>query len=364
MENENRERILKNYTTPGYSYAFSGRKQVADALNISQEDVNRNILSHNYSYPLHRDFKRPKYYNPYFIFSPRQQIQCDLIDVQRLKNENNDVHYILVCIDTFTRYAWVRGMRDKTAVNCEKALSDILEKMNPLFPKTVVFDKGTEFLNKKVLLLLKKYKIKVINPTSPSKAAYAERFNRTLQSLIYKYMTEKQTNRYIDVLQNLVETYNLRPHRSIDYFSPREAEKIENMSEIRNILMKNRRKVIEKGRNMKPKFKIGDIVRIKKEKRVFDRGYQETFSREFFKVSKINHKRPIPTYSVKSMNNNEDIKGDFYANELQLIKGDVWKIEKIIKERKRRGKKEFFVKWLDFDENHNSWVSERDMENV
>ena len=39
----------------------------------------------------------------------------------------------------------------------------------------------------------------------------------------------------------------------------------------------------------------------------------------------------------------------------------VYKIEHILKERKRKGKKQFFVKWEGYGQEHNSWVDETDM---
>ena len=361
MKEEDRQKVLKDYTTPGNPLAFTSRGGIAKRISKNSNKANREILSYNYSYPLHRVYKRPKYFNPVFSYSPREQVQCDLLDIKRLKEENNGVQYLFVCIDIFSRFAWVRSMKNKTAEVSEEVLSNIFESMDPLLPKSIAFDKGTEFLNQKVKRLLADRKIKIINPTSPSKAVFAERFIRTFKSLIYRYLTEKQTNRYIDELQNLVNTYNLRPHRSLNFNSPSEAERDINIDKFRDIFMNNRRTTIEKGRQMKMQFQIGDIVRIYKVKRVFDKEYEERFSREYFQVVARDHSKPIPTYTVKSLNKGDIITGNFYANELQLVQGDIWKIEKIIKERKVRKKKQFFVKWLDFDDQHNSWIGEDDL---
>jgi hypothetical protein len=42
-----------------------------------------------------------------------------------------------------------------------------------------------------------------------------ERFNRSIRDLIDKYMTEYNTNKYIDVLDKLVSNYNNRKHTVI-----------------------------------------------------------------------------------------------------------------------------------------------------
>ena len=41
----------------------------------------------------------------------------DLIDVQQLAPFNDGIKYLLAVIDTFTRYAFVWGLTDKTGLN-------------------------------------------------------------------------------------------------------------------------------------------------------------------------------------------------------------------------------------------------------
>ena len=81
----------------------------------------------------------------------------------------------------------------------------------------------------------------------------------------------------------------------------------------------------------KPKFKVGDKVRISKYKRnVFDKGYTPNWTEELFIIDKIQYTNPI-TYELKDLNN-EEIKGSFYEPELLKAKQDVF--EEIIKRNK------------------------------
>lgn len=60
-------------------------------------------------------------------------------------------------------------------------------------------------------------------------------------------------------------------------------------------------------------------------------------------------------------------KGTFYAQELQKINvnlKDAFKIEKIVKTRKRGGNKEYFVKWKYWPDKFNSWVPEADVKSL
>lgn len=55
---------------------------------------------------------------------------------------------------------------------------------------------------------------------------------------------------------------------------------------------------------------------------------------------------------------NQKVSGAVYADELQLAKqSDVYLVEKVIR---RRGD-QVYVKWLGFNNEHNSWIPEKDM---
>jgi len=357
--------ILRRYVTPGEDIAFSSRKTIAKEANLTQEQANQDILSHNYSYTLHREYKSPRTYNPYFSYRPRDQVQCDLIDMQKLSDMNGGYKYILVCIDIFSRKAWARPLASKQGLLTANNMFDIFLEMEPFLPKTILFDRGKEFLNQHVAKLLAEKNIKVILPGSYIKASLAERYNKTFQSLLYRSMTERQSYNYVNTLQHFVKTYNKRMHSAFNnLFSPETAELPENIQSIRQIQINNRSKTIIKGRQMRPKFKIGDKVRIQKEKGVFDRGYNETSSEEYFEVIAVNHRLPIITYTLRSLDKNDVIIGGYYAEELQLVQGEVYKIEKIIKSRKGKKGKEHYVKWLHFGPQHNSWVNEKDVSRV
>lgn len=363
IKNELRNDILKRYVTPGDKIAFSSRRAIAKETNSTQNQANKDILSYNDAYTLHREYKRPRIYNPYFAYLPRDQVQCDLIDMQNLSDKNEGYKYILVCVDIFSRKAWVRPLISKQGLITAKSMADILLEMDPFLPKCMLFDHGKEFLNQFVQKLLDEKNIKVLLPGSQIKAAYAERFNRSFQSIVYRDMSHRQSYRYIDYLQDNLKTYNNTEHSSFNFlFSPNEAEMPENIQKVRQIQITNRSDIIFKGKQMKAKFKVGDKVRIQKEKGVFDRGYKETSNPEYFEIVSINHRLPVITYTIRSLDRNDVIVGGYYAEELQLVQGDVYKIEKVLKSRKVKGKeKEFFIKWLHFGPQHNSWIKQSDL---
>ena len=111
----------------------------------------------------------------------------------------------------------------------------------------------------------------------------------------------------------------------------------------------------------KPRFKIGDKVRISKYKRkVFDKGYTPNWTEEIFLVDKIQSTNPI-TYRLKDLTN-EEIQGSFYETELLRAKQDVFRIDKVI--RRDYKKKQALVKWLGYSDDFNSWIPLKDLQDL
>ena len=82
---------------------------------------------------------------------------------------------------------------------------------------------------------------------------------------------------------------------------------------------------------------------------------------EIFTVSEVFQTNP-PTYSLKDYDD-EKIEGTFYDTEVQKVikMDDIYKIEKILKTRRRGRVKEYLVKWKGYPDKFNSWVNEKDM---
>ena len=93
---------------------------------------------------------------------------------------------------------------------------------------------------------------------------------------------------------------------------------------------------------------------------LFTREYDEKWTGEIFKVVKRFRRDGLVLYKLKDFLG-EDIKGSFYQAELQKvsIKDDkVWKVEKVLKKRKRRGKVEYLVRWKHWPKKFDSWVTD------
>jgi hypothetical protein len=108
-------------------------------------------------------------------------------------------------------------------------------------------------------------------------------------------------------------------------------------------------------------LKVGQYVRISKYKGKFEKGYLANWSREIFRIKLVKRTQPV-TYVIEDQNDNE-MRGTFYRQELQAISNlpDTFRIESILAHRKRQGRKQILVKWADYPEEFNSWVDARDV---
>ncbi|XP_065639468.1 uncharacterized protein LOC136072243 [Hydra vulgaris] len=84
---------------------------------------------------------------------------------------------------------------------------------------------------------------------------------------------------------------------------------------------------------IKPKFSIGDKVRIIKKKGTFEKGYTPRWTEEVFTVSQVQYTDP-PTYKITDYNN-EEIQGN-----------------------------KSFVKWYGYPDTFNSWVDNTELKAI
>jgi hypothetical protein len=66
-------------------------------------------------------------------------------------------------------------------------------------------------------------------------------------------------------------------------------------------------------------------------------------------------------YLLETYNGTEKISGAFYDFELTKVKDGIFRIEKILKSRKRGNVIQHFVKWKGFDDSYNSWINANDV---
>jgi hypothetical protein len=361
LSRRRKENILRRWATPGDPTAFSGISKLSQYHNINTASA-KDLLSRIDAYTLHREGKRSRHFNPFYIYRPREQVQVDLMDMQQLESHNDNYKYIVAMIDGLTKFIWARPVKSKTAATVRNAIREMIEEMKRSEhgkPEMLFSDKGLELKNRLMRSYLDGEGIELIHPNSELKASIIERANRSLRGLIYKYMTDKQTRRYVDVLQDLVKSYNLRKHRSINA-SPQDAESPGNVSRVASYVRERHMKLKE--RIKEPvRFAVGDKVRILVNYgRQFKRGYEEQFSEKMYEVRGVNTRMFRPMYYLRDVDSGEDVSGGFYANELQKAKHSLFKMN-VLRQKRIRGELYYFVHWIGYGPEHDEWIKASDV---
>ena len=287
----------------------------------------------------------------------------DLVDMQEWEKQNNGEKYILCIIDVFSKYAWCVPLPDKKAPTVLKAFKNVI-KQSKRKPAKVWCDNGSEFYNELFKAFLDDNEMTMYSTYGEHKSVVVERFNRTIKTWLWKYFTAKHTRNWVDTLEQLTDFYNRQKHRSIK-MTPTEACKPKNHQEVfNNLYQKQLNTELNSIEDLpKPKFRVGDVVRISRMKEIFEKGFHDNYSRETFTVSVVNKTNPI-TYTLKE-HNGQELEGSFYEQEmLKTTEPDFYEVEEVLKTRKKNGKTQHFVKYLGWPKKYNSWVDAENLRDI
>lgn len=311
------EALSRIYYKLSESASLSGYKRLLNEVKkkhllISNSDVKK-WLQKQEVYTLHKQrrlkFPRLKYNS----MNIDDVWSIDLMDMQNVSRFNNKQRYILAVIDNFSKYAWCVPMKDKKSDTVLKSFEKIF-KNTQRRPLNILSDQGKEFVSRQFKSFLQKHAVNFYTANDPAtKASICERFIRSIKSIMYKYFTLKNTNKYVDVLDELVNIYNSRKHRSIGC-APKEVNE-NNVLSVWQFMNRNRDEKIFNEET--PKFRIGAFVRISNPKHSFEKGYTKKWSNEIFSVAKVIRRYPH-TYRISSLDGDE-INSLFYEDELQEV---------------------------------------------
>lgn len=314
------------------------------------------------SHNLHRYARKKFPRRMYNIYNSFDLWEADLADLRSLKTYNDNYAYLLVVIDTFSKMAYVEPLKDKMAKTVAHAFEQILDRCNKMAPVCLQTDKGKEFVGKEMQNILKKYNITYRTVRSPDvKAAIAERFNRTLKGRLWRYFTHKHTRRYIDVLQQIVQSYNNSWHSGIK-MAP-SAVNLKNAAIVRNNLSQR----YGQRHLRQPKYRVGDVVRVSREKVAFRKAYAGEWTLELFKIKRVSTLHQPPVYTLEDLAG-EEIDGFFYEQELSKVNkdlnADIFEVDEILETKGRGRGKKYFVSWKGYPDKFNSWISANDLKQL
>ena len=133
--------------------------------------------------------------------------------MQLLSKYNKGIKYLLCGFDLFSKYAWVVPLKDKRGTRIVNALQKIISKGRK--PNKIWVDQDAEFCNKLFKRFLKINSIEMYSTYNEGKSVVAKRFIRMLKSNIFNHMTAVSKKVYFDMLDDVVNKYNFKVHRTI-----------------------------------------------------------------------------------------------------------------------------------------------------
>ena len=120
-----------------------------------------------------------------------------------LSSKNRGVRYLLCVIDVFTKYAWLKTLKDKKAKTVLHVFIEIVNKS------------GKKFYNRFMQKGLHDNDIFMHCTHNEGKSIVAGRFISTLKAKIHITKTANDNKSYLSFLNKLMDEYNNIFHRSI-----------------------------------------------------------------------------------------------------------------------------------------------------
>ena len=323
--------------------------------HISHRQVKNWLLSQEV-YTLHANARKRFPRNKTMAYRVNEQFQADLCDVSNISKHNDNYNFILVTVDVLSRYACAEPIPNKKPTSVVKGFQKFFSSRKPQILQT---DSGTEFTAKTTRKYLKDQNIRFFTSKNETKCAIVERHMRTLKSKLYKAFSHRNSYRYLDILDDVMHSYNNTIHSSIK-MRPADVNMFNEYAVFKTLYGNpNASRMVAKF-----KFKVGDTVRISETKGHFQKGYLPSYSSELFKVVKCIARDP-PVYRLADFQG-ETIEGTFYSYELlkfnkRIDNQSIFKIETILKTRGTGPKKEHLVKWYNWPAKFNSWVKAGDL---
>jgi hypothetical protein len=228
--------------------------------------------------------------------------QVDILVYERY--EYDGFKYILMVADVYSRFLMARPLKSRNMQEVVPALMSIFEENG--LPSNLTAD--NEFNNSHIEAVTTTFSItphfSQVDHAFNYKQAIVERLNGTIAQILQRYRLGAASNDWPSVLPDVVANYNNSEHSTIgakpvDVFN----EKHEN-SQIHTALGKA---TLQAERYGSDEIKVGDQVRVKEHKGVFDKGDRLTHTDVTYSVESVEGQR------VRIKNNRDElIEHDYY----------------------------------------------------
>lgn len=310
MRNKALEDIFYNVENNGVfgtAKTLKNKLKFTDSKHLTNKKIIEWILHQDVA-TLHKQHKGKNQRNHYIINAKDSLWEMDLLNMKSFSSSNDDYKYILTVIDVFSKFAWAKPVKNKTANEIFKAFKDVITHSGRK-PQAVQSDLGTEFKNQMFQKYFYANNIQQHFPKTQSyhKCGVIERWNRNLKEKLFKYFTYKgpRFRRYIDVLQYLVDAYNNTKHTTTG-FKPAEV-KPKHTVEIYANTRKSQKRI---DKEKLPALNVNDYVRLINKKKPLEHAYTEKWSRSVYIIHTVINSKPYAMYKLKDLKG-KHIEGKF-----------------------------------------------------
>ena len=134
------------YYDPKHPGAFSGPQKLYKVVKSEGKfdvgmDRIRQFLHNQESYSLHKPVRR-RFQRNHDVSAGKDDLwMADLIDMKKFAEWNQGFNYILLVIDTFSKYVWLQPLKYKTGENVTQAFQNIFTS-SKRSPAKLITDKG------------------------------------------------------------------------------------------------------------------------------------------------------------------------------------------------------------------------------
>jgi hypothetical protein len=356
------DKIFYNLDNPA---GFGSVKQLHIAVKKNVPDTKRmqvtKFLQTSEVYTRHKQQRKKFDRRFYMVGGPGKILGLDTAHMTNLSTYNNNVKYLMFAIDLFSRFLIVIPMyslKTKDSVNVFHLVMDTSIYQYPKF----FTDEGVEFISHRMHIEYRKYSVEIYHTRNREiKCGVAERVIRTIKNKIYKYLTYTDTLKYIDVLDQIVDTYNITPHRGLYGRIPFDIHLMNNPKTIDNFICHIYKKRCSRIKRVTCPLDVDQCVRlvgISTGKDIFQKGFLPRNTREVFKITHREEAHIPITYTLSDLEN-KPIEGTWYHDELiPCSKPEIFKIE-VIRSRKRNGIHQYLVKYIDYPESSETWITQQ-----
>ena len=217
--------LRKLYYEPGAPKSPTALRKLllSENINVPLKEIQTFVKAQE-EQQIHKKPKKKLHLNVRASFLPFDVWESDLLDLAKYSRKKSGYKHILIVVDKFTRMVWakpVKTLDEKVVTDAMKEILDSTLKTYKQLPFVLVTDAGGAYVSRVFRKMLGSFGVdhKVVYM-----AYHAERTIRTVKEAIERVMNTRGSNKWIDILRDLIKMLNKREATAIK-MSPNEAIK-------------------------------------------------------------------------------------------------------------------------------------------